>query len=591
MDFFGVVSLLGGLAFFLYGMSMLGSGLEKLSGGRLETTLEKMTGNVFSSVLLGAAVTAAVQSSSATTVIVVGLVNARVLKLRQAIGIIMGANIGTTATAHILRLSGIESSNFWLRLLKPSTLAPMVAIIGIILFMAPKKNRRRDIGVIMIGFGLLFSGMLTMEATVKPLKDLPQFSELFSSFSNPILGVIVGAVVTAIIQSSSASVGILQALSSTGNITCSSAFPIILGQNIGTCITSILASIGTSKNAKRAASVHLMFNVIGTVIFLTVLYLYQTLVGFPFWNDAIDTNGIAYFHTVFNLTVTVLLIPFTGLLEKLAYKLVKSRGEDGEREEDFALDERIMRSPGLALSHSRKAVLCMGILAKANYNLCCEQLIKLNPKDLDVIKDNENTIDLLEDRLSSYLLKLSQKSLSSKESRELSELLHVMSEFERIGDYAINILECAQDLDERGAVFSSGALKEMNITTDAVRDIIGIAVNAFENSSAEISKGIEPLEEVVDLLQQTLKDRHINRLREGKCSVDAAFPFVETLANLERIADHCSNIGIYILSHGNEFESLNRHEYVRKMHDGKAESYNKSYDFYKEKYYNPVLAD
>ncbi|WP_312644200.1 Na/Pi cotransporter family protein [Hydrogenoanaerobacterium sp.] len=586
--FFGVVNLLGGLALFLYGMNLLGSGLEKLSGGRMEKTLQKLTNNVVKSVLLGALVTAAVQSSSATTVIVVGLVNAGILKLRQAIGVIMGANIGTTITAHILRLSDLDSSNFFIQLLKPTSLAPMIAIVGIVLLMTSKKASKKDWGQILIGFGILFTGMFNMEAAVRPLSDLPQFAEMFATLSNPIVGVLVGALVTAIIQSSSASVGILQALSSTGIITCSAAFPIIMGQNIGTCITPMLASIGANKNAKRTAMVHLYFNLIGTAIFLVATYSIQYTIGFSFWDQPIGRGGIANFHTIFNITVTLLFMPFTRLLEKLACWTVRSKQGDASEDEVNILDERFMVSPGLAINQARNTVIHMAKLARKNFNECCTLFHKFDAKTVERIKENENLIDKMEDLLYPYMLKLAEHELTEPESRQVSELLQLESEFERIGDYTINILECAQSLYEKNISFSDKALKELDVINSAVSEIIGIAADATETHDLRKTLDIEPLEENIDLMEETLKTRHIDRLKQGLCSVDAAFPFVETLANLERISDHCSNVGVYLISHEGEKRNLDRHEYIRKIHKGETEHYNEKFAFYEDKYYSKI---
>ena len=547
MDFFMIVSLLGGLALFLYGMSMLGSGLEKLSGGRLEQTLEKLTNNVFKGVLLGALVTGAIQSSSATTVIVVGLVNARILKLRQAIGIIMGANIGTTVTAHILRLSDLSSDNFFLMLLKPTTLAPVVGIIGILMVMVGKKQKYKTLGEILLGFCILFTGMFNMEAAVSPLSESPEFAGLFASLSNPVIGVLVGAGVTAIIQSSSASIGILQALSSTGIITWSSAIPIILGQNIGTCITPILASIGASKNAKRTAAVHLSFNIIGTCVFLIVIYTIQSISPFSFWDLPIDKGGIANFHTTFNVCVTLMFLPFVGLLEKLVIQLVPDhQTADDVDDPAIALDDRLLTSPGLAIQHCRDAVLQMGKLARKNFSASVRQLEQYNHKEAEKIREREDTIDRLEDRLGNYMLKIPQDNLSEQSSATISALLHILSEFERIGDYSINLVEFAENMESTGAEFSPQAQFELTTIGEAVGEAIDMALGCFEKQDLALAETIEPLEEVVDQMQETLKDRHINRLRNGQCTVDAAFPFVESLSCLERISDHCSNIGVYI---------------------------------------------
>lgn len=589
MDFFMIVSLLGGLALFLYGMSMLGSGLEKLSGGRLEQTLEKLTNNVFKGVLLGALVTGAIQSSSATTVIVVGLVNARILKLRQAIGIIMGANIGTTVTAHILRLSDLSSDNFFLMLLKPTTLAPVVGIIGILMVMVGKKQKYKTLGEILLGFCILFTGMFNMEAAVSPLSESPEFAGLFASLSNPVIGVLVGTVVTAIIQSSSASIGILQALSSTGIITWSSAIPIILGQNIGTCITPILASIGASKNAKRTAAVHLSFNIIGTCVFLIVIYTIQSISPFSFWDLPIDKGGIANFHTTFNVCVTLMFLPFVGLLEKLVIHLIPDQQTAGEVDDPaIALDDRLLTSPGLAIQHCRDAVLQMGKLARKNFSASVRQLEQYNHKEAEKIREREDTIDRLEDRLGNYMLKIPQDNLSEQSSATISALLHILSEFERIGDYSINLVEFAENMESTGAEFSPQAQFELTTIGEAVKEAIDMALGCFEKQDLALAETIEPLEEVVDQMQETLKDRHINRLRNGQCTVDAAFPFVESLSCLERISDHCSNIGVYMISYVRGSDEVDHHTYIMQLHAGQVGHYNEQFRRYTEKYYDQI---
>ena len=589
MDFFMIVSLLGGLALFLYGMSMLGSGLEKLSGGRLEQTLEKLTNNVFKGVLLGTLVTGAIQSSSATTVIVVGLVNARILKLRQAIGIIMGANIGTTVTAHILRLSDLSSDNFFLMLLKPTTLAPVVGIIGILMVMVGKKQKYKTLGEILLGFCILFTGMFNMEAAVSPLSESPEFANLFASFSNPVIGVLVGAGVTAIIQSSSASIGILQALSSTGIITWSSAIPIILGQNIGTCITPILASIGASKNAKRTAAVHLSFNIIGTCVFLIVIYTIQSISPFSFWDLPIDKGGIANFHTTFNVCVTLMFLPFVGLLEKLVIHLIPDQQTADEVDDPaIALDDRLLTSPGLAIQHCRDAVLQMGKLARKNFSASVRQLEQYNHKEAEKIREREDTIDRLEDRLGNYMLKIPQDNLSEQSSATISALLHILSEFERIGDYSINLVEFAENMESTGAEFSPQAQFELTTIGEAVGEAIDMALGCFEKQDLALAETIDPLEEVVDQMQETLKDRHINRLRNGQCTVDAAFPFVESLSCLERISDHCSNIGVYMISYVRGSDEVDHHTYIMQLHSGQVGHYNEQFRRYTEKYYDQI---
>ena len=586
LDFFGAVKLFGGLALFLYGMSILGTGLERVSGGRLEKTLEALTNTVIKGVLLGALVTGAIQSSSATTVIVVGLVNARVLKLRNAIGVIMGANIGTTITAHIIRLTDLESSNFLLMILKPTTLAPLASIVGIILFMASKRGRRQDIGQILLGFGILFTGMFAMEEAVRPLGEVPAFQQLFSTFANPVIGVLVGAVVTAVIQSSSASVGILQALSSTGHITYAMAFPIIMGQNIGTTITPILASIGASKNAKRAAAIHVSFNILGTIIFLIGCYTIQYTIGFPFWDQAIDKGGIANFHTIFNVVVTMLFIPFAWVLEKIACALVKDSPDDAVQDVTaIELDERLMISPGLAVDHARSAVVEMALIAQHNFINSIGLLENYDFKVVERINENENVLDKLEDRLETYLVKLSEYELSESDSRNVTELLHISGEFERIGDHATNIMESAQRLFETKTTFSKKATEELHMLCEAINEIIDLAIDAFQNRNVYSAASIEPLEEVIDEIEQSLKDKHINRLRKGKCTVEAAFPYVETLSNLERIADHCSNVGISVITYADDdMAMIDRHDYLRQLHKGQTEDYQEKYAVYSAKF-------
>lgn len=597
MDIFMIISLAGGLALFLYGMSMLGSGLEKLSGGRMERTLEKLTKNVFMSVLLGALVTAAIQSSSATTVIVVGLVNAGILKLKPAVGVIMGANIGTTVTAQILRLGDLESDpnvNIFMRFLAPKTLAPLVAIIGILLFMISKRAKVKEFGQMFIGFGILFTGMQAMESAVSPLSTNPSFMQLFRSLSNPIIGVLIGAGVTALIQSSAASIGILQALSSTGAITFSAAFPIIMGQNIGTCITPILSSIGANKNAKRAASVHLYFNIIGTTIFLIAVYTIQHFVGFSFWDEAINKGGIANFHTLFNIIVTVILIPFSGLLAKLAELTIRD-GKQGA-EDDLGidstalakLDDRFLISPALAVAQCEVVVANMGKLAKSNFGKTIELFSKYDIKLAERIREREDAIDKMEDKVNNYLVKLTDRELTDQESKQVTHLLRVVSEFERVGDYSINLMECAELLREKEVAFSEKAMRELYAITDAVQEIIDMSLTAFENNDVELSKKIEPLEETIDTMEDTLKFRHIQRLKNGHCTIDAGVVFLEALTNIERISDHCSNIAVYIIGMNYDKESLNRHDYIKRMHQGDTVDYQQYSKLYYDKYFTRI---
>lgn len=585
------IGMFGGIALFLYGMAMLGSGLEKLSSGRMEKILESLTNNIFKSVLLGAFVTAAVQSSGATTVIVVGLVNAGILKLSSAVGVIMGANIGTTITGQILRLGDLESSEgvgSALSLLSPSTLAPLISIIGIIIYMISKKDSGKTAGEIFLGVGILFTGMLSMTDSVSPLSELPAFRVLFSSLSNPILGVIVGAVVTAILQSSSASVGILQAISTTGVLTFSSVFPIIMGQNIGTCVVPLISSVGANKNAKRAAMVHLYFNVVGTAIFLIVVYTFQYAVGFSFWNDTIDMGGIANFHTLFNIIVTAIFIPFHKVLEFLACKTIRdtetSDDDITEASGTQFLDERLLKSPSLALQQAMKTVISMGTMARQNYVKMRSLFNEYDKKTVENIYAREDIIDATEDKLNAYLVKLTDCELTEYESRTVTALLHLLSEFERIGDYSINLVESAEELNSKGLRFSPKAMAEFTVIANAVEEIITMAIDAAEKKDATVAMRIEPLEEVIDYLNETLKSRHIDRLKNGMCQVDAGIIFLDMLINLERISDHCSNSAVYVLGLSTRKDGINRHEYIQDVHQGNDQGFMDASAFYKQKY-------
>lgn len=587
------IQAFGGVALFIYGMSMLGSGLEKISGGKMEKILSGLTSNVFKSVLLGAAVTAAVQSSGATTVIIVGMVNAGILKLSSAIGVIMGANIGTTVTGQILRLAGIDSgtsSNVIIQLLNPKYLAPIISIVGLIIFMLSKNKVRKSLGETLIGLGILFTGMLTMSDSVKPLSELEAFENLFATLSNPVLGVIAGAAVTALLQSSSASVGILQSISNGGVLKFSAAFPIIMGQNIGTCVTSIISASGASKNAKRAAMVHLYFNVIGTIAFLVVVYTIKAVFGFPFWDDPIDMGGIANFHTLFNVVVTVCFLPFTKLLEKLACITIRDTADtsaDGSEEIPVkALDDRLLKSPSLAIQQAHNTVVTMGRLALQNFT----EMRKLfgseefSEKTVSKLKDNETSIDRMEDRLNAYLVKLTECGLTDYENRRVTELLHLTSEFERIGDYAMNLIERAETLHNMDVAFSDSAQRELGVISDAVQEIIGMAVDSVKNNSVDIATKIEPLEETVDYLNETLKARHIERLKNGECIVDSGVNFLDMLINLERISDHCSNVAVYVIGAQKNRSIVNRHEYIKAQHEGSDRNYLDLTEQYMAKY-------
>ncbi len=575
------IKAIGSIALFIYGMTILGGRLEKLSSGRMEKVLEKLSNNVFKSVMLGALVTAAVQSSAATTVIVVGLVNAGILRLSSAIGVIMGANIGTTITGQILRLGDLENNNnvgAVLKLLSPTTLAPFIAAVGLIIFMLSKKESVKTIGEILIGVGILFTGMNSLTDAVSPLSELQAFRDLFATLKNPILGIIVGAVVTILLQSSSASVGILQTISTTGVLTFSAAFPIIMGQNIGTCVTPIISAVGAGKNAKRAAAVHLYFNIIGTIMFLIVVYALQGLIGLPFWDKSIDMGGIANFHTFFNIVVTICFLPFTHLLEKLAMITIREKKtEDGTTVSEFtapALEDRLLVSPSLAVQQASNTALAMGNLAFYNFeNMRGLFTGNYDEKLIASLKDNEENIDRMEDRLNAYLVKINECELTDFENRRVTELLHLSSEFERIGDYTMNLIEDAEKLHENSVTFSPEAIRELDVISRACEEIIGMAIRCVELNDAALAAKVEPLEETIDYLNETLKARHIERLKEGKCVVESGVNFLDLLINLERISDHCSNIAVYVIGSQKNNTVINRHEFIQNAHAAKDESY------------------
>lgn len=575
-----LIKAVGGIALFIYGMNILGGRLEKLSSGRMEKILEKLSNNVFKSVLLGALVTAAVQSSAATTVIVVGLVNAGILRLSSAIGVIMGANIGTTITGQILRLGDLENNEnvgAALGLLKPTVIAPFIAAVGIIIFMVNKKENSKTLGEILLGVGILFTGMNSLTDAVSPLSEFQVFRDLFAALKNPILGIIVGALVTVLLQSSSASVGILQIISKTGALTFSAAFPIIMGQNIGTCVTPIISAVGAGKNAKRAAAVHLYFNIIGTVAFLVVVYIIQGIIGIPFWDKPIDMGGIANFHTFFNVVVTLCFIPFTGFLEKLAVWTIRDKQTDEKTASDFtapALDDRLLVSPSLAIQQASNTAIAMGNLSLYNFgNMRTLFSGEYDENLIASLKENEENIDRMEDRLNAYLVKINECELTDFENRRVTELLHLSSEFERIGDYTMNLIEDAETLSENNVVFSPEASHELEVISRACEEIIGMAIRCVELNDPVLAARIEPLEETIDFLNETLKARHIERLKEGKCVVESGVNFLDLLINLERISDHCSNIAVYVIGSQKNNAVINRHEFIQNAHAEKDEEY------------------
>lgn len=559
MDLFSVIALLGGLALFLYGMHVLSEGLEKVAGGKIEGILQKLTSNRLKGLLLGLGITAVIQSSSATTVMLVGLVNSGIMQLSQAISITMGSNVGTTVTSWFLSLSGIESDALLLRLLKPSSFSPIVAFIGILMIMIAKRQRKKDIGSILVGFAVLMYGMEFMSDSVEPLAEIPQFASILTAFSNPILGVIAGAVFTAIIQSSSASVGVLQALSMTGQITYSSAIPIIMGQNIGTCITALISSIGANKNARRVAIVHVLFNCAGTLIILPVWCVVNWLIGIPLANQSVTPFSVAVIHSIFNITTTLLLFPFAKLLEKGARLIIKDEGVV-EKTEVEILDERLLAVPSIAVGKAMDSAKTMARLAEGSVTEALGLIEKYKEEKASAVIDTEGVIDGYEDKLGTYLLKLSGCPLSEKDSKNVSMLLHIITDLERIGDHAENVVDVAKEMYDKSISFSSEARIELDTLSKAVCEILHNTVTALDGEDLELARGIEPLEQVIDTLTTEIRTRHISRLQKGNCTIELGFVLTDLLTNCERISDHCSNIAVAMIEA--ERGSFDTHEYL-----------------------------
>ena len=588
MDFFDLLTMIGGLALFLYGMNAMGEGLSKLSGGKLESILEKLTANRLMAVLLGAGVTAIIQSSSATTVMVVGFVNSGIMKLQQAVGIIMGANIGTTMTSWLLSLVEIEGGNPIMEMLKPTSFSPILAIIGVIMIMSAKDNtKKNDIGLILIGFAILMFGMDTMSGAVSGLKDVPEFTNMLTAFSNPILGMVAGAVLTAIIQSSSASVGILQALCATGAVSFGSAIPIIMGQNIGTCITAIMSAFGASKNAKRASMIHLYFNLIGTIVFMAVFYLINAFVHFEFLDGAASATGIAVVHSVFNITCAICWFPFANVLVKLATLTIRDKESDKKEEQnEFALlDERFLDQPAFAVEMCRKVAIKMAEVSRDSLYLALDNIGNYKEEKFQVVRDMEKEVDRYEDALGSYLVKVNNRDLTDADSKSISVMLHCINDFERISDHAVNIMESAKEMHDKKLSFSENAMKEFEVFSNAVREIIETAVDSYANNNLEDAKMVEPLEQVINGLNAELKQRHIKRLRKGKCTIELGWVLQDLLTNIERVADHCSNIAVCLIEiRENEFET---HSYVGTLREAKAKWFTNAVYVLNDKYKLP----
>lgn len=588
MDIFSVFSLIGGLAFFLFGMHIMSSNLEKMAGGKLELLLRKMTTNPFVSLFLGAAITIAIQSSSATTVMLVGLVNSGIMEFGQTINVIFGANIGTTLTAWILSLSGIESGNFFVQMLKPENFSPIVAIIGVLMIMMGKSDRKKSIGTVLVGFAVLMYGMDLMKNAVSPLAEMPQFSELMVKFTNPVLGVVVGALFTGLIQSSAASVGILQALSLTGSITYAMAIPIVMGQNIGTCVTSMISSIGTNKNAKRVAFIHIAVNCIGTVILLIVLGIANALFDITAASLPVSPVSIAMIHTVFNLAITVMLMPCGKLIEKLAVLAVPDKKGEKERRPHAApfLDARLLSTPSVAIAECENKTLEMANLSKQTIFDAIALFGNYTDEDAQQIRADEDVIDLYEDKLGSYLVQLSGKDLSGPDTRKVAKMLHSIGDFERLGDHALNLKDAAQEIYQKGLKFSDNAMQELDVLTLALSEILTQAMTAFATGDLAEAAKVEPLEQVMDELIEAVKVHHVERLQAGKCTIELGFVLSDILTNYERISDHCSNIAVCIIE--TQHDSFDTHEYIHAIKKGS--DFEDQYRAYVEKYHLPEAA-
>ena len=578
MDIFSLFTLCGGLAFFLYGITIMSAGLEKIAGGRLERILKKMTSNPIKSLVFGAGVTAAVQSSSAVTVMLVGLVNSGIMKLSQAIGVIMGSNIGTTITAWILSLSGIQSSNFFVRLLKPESFSPIMALAGVVMIMAAKSNKRKNVGAVLIGFAILMFGMEVMTEAMSPLADMPEFTHVLTAFANPILGVIVGTIVTAVIQSSAASIGILQALSMVGGITYGMAIPIVMGQNIGTCISAVLSSIGVNTNAKRVAAVHVLFNVFGVIICLSAFQLGNAIFKFSFVTNTISPFGIAMVHSIFNIVTTVLLFPFTKFLEKCAMGIIKDKKV---KDKNVLLDERLLLAPSFAIAECVRQTTKMADLVEFNFINSTKMLKSYHHKKAEQIKNNEIKIDTYEDKLGAFLIKLSGKELSEEDNDKISQLLLTIGDYERIGDHASYILKIAEKLKESEKRLSPDAVEELKVIVHAVSEIFMMSLEAYKTDNLQIAQEVEPLEAVIKKIIRKVKNRHIQRLKEGLCTAEVSFMFSDLLNDLRRIAAHCGNIATCVIQLHDK--TLDKHEYNHRNKDEDLQFVSK-YEDYKSRY-------
>lgn len=584
MDIFSVITLLGGLAFFLYGMNVMSTGLEKLTGSKMESVLRKITSNKFKSLLLGAGITIAIQSSSALTVMLVGLVNSGILTLSQSVGVLIGSHVGTTLTSWILSLSGIESENVFLKMLKPESFSPIFALIGIIMIMTAKHNKTKDIGRIFVGFAVLMTGMTLMKDAVSPLAESEQFSSLLTAFNNPLLGVLVATVFTGVIQSSAAAVGVLQSLAlSTGAVTYGIAIPLIMGMNIGTCVTALLSSIGVNRSAKRVAVIHICVQCIGTLVLLPLFYLFNWIFHFSFVDTAISPVGIATVHTIFNVLTTILIFPFTKYLEKFACFIIKDKKstQPDEKEKYELLDERLLITPTVAIEVCRNVTIEMAELSKKAMNLSIQILFDYDDELAQKIHENEKQLDIYEDKLNTYLVRICKHSISSNDNRTVSKMLHCIGNFERIGDHGMNIMELSGELHKKGMHFSQDAEKELHTICNALQEVVALSFRAFEEDDLTLAHQVEPLEEVVDTLSIELKNRHIKRLQNDACMVELGYIYQDLITNIERVSDHCSNIAGVIIEIE---EQLNIHKYLHKLKKT-DETFQELYHEYLNQYY------
>lgn len=587
MDITHITSLLGGIALFLYGMSIMGAGLEKLAGGKMQSVLQRLTSNTLKGVLLGTLITGVIQSSAGTVVICVGLVNSGIMTLTQSVGVIMGANIGTTVTGQLIRLADISGESLLLTLVQPKTFSPVVAFIGCVLYVFVKNAKKKNIGQILLGFGILFTGMSLMDTGVSPLKESPFFQNLFVSMTNPILGVLVGLVVTVLIQSSSASVGILQALSSTGLVTFGSAIPVILGAHIGTAFTPLLTIGGSSKDGKRAALVHLYFNVIGSIILLILIYLVKFVVGIPMWDDVLNKGAIANIHTLSSIFAMLMFLPFSAGLSRLAVMTVPDSKEEEQELSMPVLDERLYKSPAVALQQVKNAMAKMARRSARNVALAMPLLVKMDEDVVSAIRVRENLIDRMEVDITNYLIHLNDQELGDDESHTVSDLLNFVTEYERIGDYAVNIMEKAQELEDKEVSFSESAQRELKLLDSALERILTLTDEAFCNANTKVAAQVEPLEETIDIMVEKLRDQHIFRLKEGVCSIDAGVIFLDVLNNVERISDHCSNVAARIIGMENGLE-YDSHTLKTMMHHNPSKDYTLAFESCRKEYLVPL---